>query len=128
MDESHFNILRELANDGMLSQRELSKRMGLSLGRVNSVVHALIKKRYITATRFKNSKNKIAYRYVMTPKGIRSQLSYTYGFLHKKQDEFERLKQEIKTLKREAFIADRRKNGRKERTGQEGKKRRGGSG
>jgi EPS-associated MarR family transcriptional regulator len=101
MDETQFNTLRELAREGTLSQRELSRRMGLSLGRVNYVVNALLKKGYIKARRFKNSKNKIAYMYVLTPKGISTKLTHTYGFLQKKMDEFERLKKEIEMLRRE---------------------------
>jgi EPS-associated MarR family transcriptional regulator len=101
VDETHFNTLRELARDGSLSQRELSRRMGLSLGRVNYVVNALLKKGYIKAKRFKNSKNKIAYMYVLTPKGISTKLTHTYGFLQMKLDEFERLKKEIEMLRRE---------------------------
>jgi EPS-associated MarR family transcriptional regulator len=117
MNESHFNALRELAKDGMLSQRELSKKIGLSLGMVNSVVNDLKKERYIKTERFKNAKNKIAHRYVMTPKGIRNQVIQTFGFLQKKQDEFERLKHEIAVLRREAQEAEKRKNGEKPRTG-----------
>lgn len=101
MDETHFNTLRELAKDGKLSQRELSRRMGLSLGRANFVVNALLKKGYIKAQRFKNSNNKIAYRYILTPKGISTKLSHTYDFLQRKIEEYERLKQEIAALKRE---------------------------
>lgn len=101
MDETHFNTLRELARDGSLSQRELSKKMGLSLGRVNYVVNALLKKGYIKARRFKNSKNKIAYMYVLTPKGISSKFVHTYGFLQKKLEEFEKLKKEIEVLRHE---------------------------
>jgi EPS-associated MarR family transcriptional regulator len=101
MDETHFNTLRELARDGSLSQRELSRRMGLSLGRVNYVVNALLKKGFIKARRFKNAKNKIAYMYVLTPKGISTKLTHTYGFLQRKLEEFERLKKEIEMLRRE---------------------------
>ncbi|MGD1075175.1 MAG: MarR family EPS-associated transcriptional regulator [Thermodesulfovibrionales bacterium] len=115
MDECQFNILRELTKDRTLSQRELSRRVGISLGRVNSVVKALLEKCYIKVKRFKNSKNKIAYRYVLTPKGISAQTAQTYGFLKKKQDEFERLKQEIEVLRRETDVIDRRKNGRRQK-------------
>ncbi len=104
MDETHFNTLRELARDGSLSQRELSRKMGLSLGRVNYVVNALLKKGYIKARRFKNSKNKSAYMYVLTPKGMSTKFTQTYGFLQRKLDEFERLKKEIETLRRETQI------------------------
>jgi EPS-associated MarR family transcriptional regulator len=108
MDESHFKTLRELAKDGTLSQRELSRRMGVSLGRVNYLVNALLSKGYIKARRFKNSKNKIAYMYVMTPKGISVRLTQTYSFLQRKLAEFDRLKEEIEILKKEASENDKR--------------------
>lgn len=101
MHESQFKALRELAKDGTLSQRDLSKKMGLSLGRVNYLVNALLSKGYLKAKRFKNSKNKTGYMYIVTPKGIKTKVSQTYGFLTRKLDEFERLKQEIEVLKRE---------------------------
>lgn len=101
MDETHFKTLRELAKDGTLSQRELSKKMGLSLGRVNFVVNALLSKGYIKAQRFKNSKKKIAYRYILTPKGISTKIAQTYDFLQRKTDEYDRLKEEIEALKKE---------------------------
>jgi len=101
MNESQFKTLRELAKDGTLSQRDLSKRIGLSLGRVNYLVNALIEKGYIKARRFKNAKNKIAYMYLLTPKGINVRLRQTYNFLQKKLDEFDKLKHEIETLKQE---------------------------
>jgi EPS-associated MarR family transcriptional regulator len=101
MDETHFKTLRELAKDGTLSQRELSRRMGLSLGRANFVVNALLRKGYIKAQRFKNSKNKIAYRYILTPKGVSTKLSQTYDFLQRKTEEYNRLREEIEKLREE---------------------------
>jgi EPS-associated MarR family transcriptional regulator len=101
MNESQFKTLRELSKDGKLSQRELSKKMGLSLGRVNYLVNALLEKGYIKANRFKNSKNKIAYMYILTPKGISARISLTYNFLQRKLDEFEKLKHEIEMLRKE---------------------------
>ena len=101
MDESQFKILRELAKDATLSQRDLSKRIGLSLEKANYLVNALLKMGYIKTRQFKNSKNKIGYMYILTPKGIRVKLKQTYSFLQKKLDEFDRLKHEIKTLKQE---------------------------
>ncbi len=102
MDEFQFKTLRELAMDGTLSQRDLSKRMGLSLGRVNYLVNALLKAGYIRASRFKNSKNKIAYMYVLTPKGLSVKVTQTYNFLQRKLDEYHRLREEIETLRQEA--------------------------
>lgn len=101
MDEFQFKTLRELAKDGTLSQRDLSKKMGLSLGRVNYLVNELLDAGYIKASRFKNSKNKIAYAYVLTPRGIKAKLAQTYRFLQRKLDEYHQLKEEIETLRKE---------------------------
>ena len=101
MDESQFNTLRELSRNANLSQRDLSKKMGLSLGKVNYIVNALLKKGYIKAKRFKNSRNKIGYMYIITPKGISTKLLQTYDFLQRKTDEFERLRNEIEELRQE---------------------------
>jgi EPS-associated MarR family transcriptional regulator len=101
MDESQFKTLRELAKDGTLSQRDLSRRMGLSLGRVNYVVNALLEKGYIKAERFKNAKNKVGYMYILTPSGAAEKFHQTQEFLARKSVEFEALKHEIETLKME---------------------------
>ena len=101
MDESQFKTLRELARDGTLSQRELSKRMRVSLGRVNYLVNQLLKKGYIKAKRFKNSKHKIAYMYYLTPSGMSAKVTQTYHFLQRKTEEYERLKEEIEVLRKE---------------------------
>jgi EPS-associated MarR family transcriptional regulator len=101
MDESQFKALRELEKDSTLSQRDLSKKVGLSVGRVNYIINALLKKGYIKAQRFKNSKNKIGYMYILTPKGISERIAQTQTFLQKKNEEYIRLKQEIETLREE---------------------------
>jgi len=101
MDETQFKTLRELSRDGTLSQRDLSRKMGLSLGRINYVVNALLKKGYLKAKRFKNSKNKIGYMYIITPKGLSTKTTQTYDFLQRKLEQFDRLKLEIEMLRKE---------------------------
>jgi EPS-associated MarR family transcriptional regulator len=101
MDESQFKALRELEKDSTLSQRDLSKKVGLSVGRVNYIINALLNKGFIKAQRFKNSKNKIGYMYILTPKGISERIAQTQTFLQKKNEEYIRLKQEIETLREE---------------------------
>jgi EPS-associated MarR family transcriptional regulator len=101
MDESQFKALRELEKDSTLSQRDLSKRVGLSVGRVNYIINALLEKGYIKARRFKNSKNKMGYMYTLTPKGISERLIQTHTFLQRKTAEYEQLRQEIEILKKE---------------------------
>lgn len=102
MNEPQFNALRELAKDSTLSQRDLSQKMGLSLGRVNYIVNALLEKGYIKAERFKNSKNKMGYMYILTPKGVSEKIRQTQAFLARKSDEFEKLRSEIEHLSQEA--------------------------
>jgi EPS-associated MarR family transcriptional regulator len=102
LDGAHLYALRELSRDDTLSQRDLAGRLGLSLGRVNYVVNSLIDRGLVKARRFKNSRNKLAYRYVLTPEGIRERVSVTRRFLQAKLDEFEQLQREIEDLRREA--------------------------
>lgn len=101
MNESHFKTLRELSSNGNLTQRELSEKLGLSLGSVNYVIQALIGKGYVKAQRFKNSNNKMGYMYILTPKGINEKVKQTQEFIHRKMAEYEKLKREIETLKNE---------------------------
>ena len=104
LDGAHLYTLRELARDDTLSQRDLAGRLGFSLGRVNFVVNSLISQGLVQARRFKNSRNKLAYRYVLTPEGVSARIKVTRRFLQAKLREFERLRQEIEVLRREAGI------------------------
>jgi EPS-associated MarR family transcriptional regulator len=101
MNEAQFKTLRELSAEGTISQRDLSKKVGLSLGSVNYIMKELIKSGYVKAQRFKNSHNKAAYIYVLTPEGINARVRQTQYFLKVKMDEYERLHKEIEELKKE---------------------------
>lgn len=101
MNEAEFNTLRELSEQTQISQRDLSKKIGLSLGSVNFILKELIKKGFIKAQRFKNSNNKAAYIYILTPKGVNERIRLTQYFLRVKMNEYERLKCEIDVLKNE---------------------------
>jgi len=106
MDERQFKTLKELSIEGTVSQRDLSKRIGLSLGSINYIVRELIKKGYVKAQRFKNSHNKAAYIYALTPQGINARIQQTQYFLQKKMEEYECLKREIDELKKENNLLD----------------------
>jgi EPS-associated MarR family transcriptional regulator len=101
MNEAQFKTLRELSTEGTVSQRDLSKKVGLSLGSVNYIVKELIKRGYIKAQRFKNSHNKAAYVYILTPEGINARIKQTQYFLKIKTEEYVRLQREIDELKKE---------------------------
>ncbi len=101
MDGHKLKILKELAKDNTLSQRDLSKKLGLSLGKVNYVLNALIDKGHVKAESFKNSKRKLAYMYILTPAGIRAKVELSYRFLKRKVDEYNALRIEIEELRQE---------------------------
>ncbi len=104
--EESFKILREIGANPSMTQRELSARLGLSLGKINFLVKALIEKGHVKAENFKNSHNKIAYLYFLTPQGIEAKSRATYRFLLRKLQEYEQLEEEIKQLRLEAEAAD----------------------
>jgi EPS-associated MarR family transcriptional regulator len=104
--EEALSVLREIDADPEMTQRTLSSRLGLSLGKINFLVKALIEKGLIKVENFKNSKNKSAYLYSLTPHGFEEKTKATYLFLKRKIEEYERLEVEIKQLKKEAGIVD----------------------
>lgn len=100
----HYKLMRLLeANPGM-SQRDAARELGISLGKVNYCLQALISKGWIKAQRFTNSQNKAAYMYLLTPRGIERKASLTVRFLQAKMQEYELLRAEIKQMQREARV------------------------
>ncbi len=93
--------LRQLEADPQLSQRELSRRLGLSLGKTHYVLHALLDKGLLKVQNFRRNDNKLAYAYLLTPKGMREKLTMTRDFLARKEAEFEQLHTTIEQLRRE---------------------------
>ena len=103
LDETtHYKLLKLLEAQPQLSQRQLAQELGVSLGKVNFCLKALIEKGLLKATNFRNSKNKLAYMYLLTPSGIEEKASITLRFLKHKLHEFEALQIEIEELRREA--------------------------
>ncbi len=101
-DSTHYDLLKTLEGNPSLSQRDLSRRLGVSLGKVNFCLNALVEKGCLKVSNFRNSSNKLAYAYVLTPRGIELRARMTVQFLKYKVREYERLKSEIEELKREA--------------------------
>lgn len=103
LDETtHYGLLKTLADNPGLSQRDLAKRMGVSLGKINFCLNALIEKGCLKVNNFRNSDNKLAYAYLLTPRGIEEKARMTVDFLRYKTQEYERLRAEIEELQREA--------------------------
>ncbi len=99
-----LKILKGLSEDRTLTQRALSKKFGFSLGKVNYILNALIDAGWIKAERFKNSKNKAAYMYILTPIGMAKKMEMTFDFLKKRIKEYEALRIEIEDLKKDLEI------------------------
>ena len=97
-----LDLLRKLESNPEYTQRELSKEMGVSLGKVNYCIRKLTEKGLIKITNFKQNPNKMGYAYILTPKGIEEKARLTILFLKRKIIEYEILKQEINELKLES--------------------------
>lgn len=109
--DKFLSIIKEIEKNPSITQRELSGMLGISLGKVNFLLKSLINKGIIKAKNFKNSRNKFAYMYLLTPRGIEEKARITYRFLKIKSEEYERLRREIDDLKRElAAFKDGRDN------------------
>ena len=97
----HLKVLRHLEENPNVTQRELAEKLGISLGKTNYCMQALINRGLIKAKNFKNSANKRAYLYILTPKGIEAKAKISVRFLQRKIEEYESLSQEIEQLKTE---------------------------
>lgn len=100
-DEYRYKILRLLEADPQMSQRDLARALGISLGKANYCLQALIERGLVKANNFKNSNNKQAYMYLLTPRGISEKARVAVRFLRHKMNEYESLQREIENLKRE---------------------------
>lgn len=101
-DEITYKILKSIEGNPSQSQRELSKSLGISLGKVNYCLNALVDKGWVKAKSFRNNPHKSGYLYLLTPSGIDEKARVTVRFLKRKMLEYEQIKQEIAQLERES--------------------------
>jgi EPS-associated MarR family transcriptional regulator len=99
--EIHYRLLNLLADEPQLRQRDMAKRMGISVGKVNYCIAELAKKGLIKIKRFKSAKTKIPYTYMLTPWGIEEKGRITVNFLKRKLQEYEETKRQIEALTEE---------------------------
>lgn len=97
----HLDLLRKIESNPEYTQRELSKEMGVSLGKVNYCMKKLVEKGWVKLMNFNKSPSKVGYAYLLTPKGIDEKTRLTFSFLKIKMKEYEILKEEISMLKRD---------------------------
>jgi len=99
--DTEYIILKILKDNPRMTQRQLSKELGLSLGKTNYVLRSLMDKGLMKFTNFKRSDNKVGYLYLLTPEGIEKKSILAQNFLKRKSNEYNRLKKEIEILKSE---------------------------
>ena len=98
LNKDEFELLRKIDNKNNLSQRELAKNLGFSLGKLNYCLKGLVNKGFVKLNNFKNNKNKLNYVYLITPKGFSQKVSQTINFMNLKFREYDELKKEAEIL------------------------------
>jgi MarR family transcriptional regulator, temperature-dependent positive regulator of motility len=94
-----YELLRQITDEPAASQRGLAQRLGVSVGKVNYCLRALVDKGWVKANNFRRSDNKWAYAYLLTPRGASAKVRLAHHFLARKESEFERLQHEIAELR-----------------------------
>jgi EPS-associated MarR family transcriptional regulator len=104
--DTHLKVLRQIEANPSITQRELAQQLGVSLGKVNYCLKALIDRGWVKANNFKNSNNKAAYAYLLTPSGLEEKARITVRFLKQRIHDYEQIKQEIAELQAEVHGKD----------------------
>lgn len=102
LDETtRYRLLKLLQASPEMSQRQLAGELGVSVGKINFCLRALLEKGLVKVRNFRDSQNKQAYAYYLTPKGAQAKVRATALFLQRKMKEYEDIEREIEQLKRE---------------------------
>jgi EPS-associated MarR family transcriptional regulator len=102
--EIRYRILKAVEEDPQITQRELASKLGVSVGKVNYCLRALMKKGFVKARNFRNSSRKRQYVYKLTPQGVAERTRVTIAFLRVRSAEFDEIRAEIDRL--EAKLAE----------------------
>ena len=97
-DEIRYRLLKYLEEHPTATQREVAQALGMSIGKANYCLKALVARGWVKVRNFHNSNHKVAYLYVLTPRGIEEKIAVTMAFLRRKRDEYDRLADEIARL------------------------------
>ena len=104
--KTRYRLLKLLDANPELSQRQLAEALGVSVGKTNYCLRALLDKGLVKVRNFRDSSNKLAYAYYLTPKGAQAKVKATTQFLKVKVKEYQEIQQEIEELKREVRAAN----------------------
>jgi EPS-associated MarR family transcriptional regulator len=105
-DEIRYRLLKYLEEHPTATQREVAQALGVSIGKANYCLKALVEKGWVKVNNFRNSNQKAAYLYVLTPRGIEEKINVTVAFLRRKRSEYDLLAQEIDRLTDEVRLLE----------------------
>ncbi|MCG5528482.1 MULTISPECIES: MarR family EPS-associated transcriptional regulator [Halorhodospira] len=105
-EELHLQVLRLLDHNPNLSQRQIARELGLSVGKTNYAVRAVISRGWVKAQNFSNAPDKRRYLYRLTPAGVSEKAQLAYRHLQRKRAEHQRLMEEIEALRAEVGEAE----------------------
>jgi EPS-associated MarR family transcriptional regulator len=97
--EDTYKILSLFDEESVSTQRDISKHLGYSLGKVNYLVNSLIQKGFVKLDNFIKNENKSGYYYILTPSGIEEKYKITKEFLKRKEAEYDALRRDIEKIK-----------------------------
>jgi len=97
--ETELEILSNIEANPNLTQRQIAKKLGVSLGKTNYLIQALLSKGFLKINNFRRSDNKLGYLYLLTPKGLEIRRKLTTLYLQRKSEEFDKLKKEMERIK-----------------------------
>lgn len=103
-EELRYKLLRLLAEEPQISQRDLACRLGISVGKANYCLSALVEKGLVKINNFRKANNKLVYVYLLTPSGIEAKTQITVSFLQRKMTEYGALQEEIEALRQEVLL------------------------
>ena len=93
-----LTMLKLISSNPDITQREISKHLGISLGKTNYVIKSFINKGLLKLDNFRKSDNKMAYKYLLTKSGIKEKLDLTKSYLVIRIAEYDKIQNEIKEL------------------------------
>ena len=99
-DETHLQLMRLVQAKPAIVQRDVAKALGISLGRTNFFINALVNQGLLKIENVRSSDNKRSYAYWLTPEGMAKKVALTGRLLRQKKDEYELLKAEFDLLQK----------------------------
>ena len=104
-EDLRYKLLKLLSEEPQISQRDLAGRLGISVGKANYCLSALVDKGLVKINNFRKANKKLAYAYLLTPRGIEEKAQITVSFLQRKIREYGELQEEIEVLRQEVLLA-----------------------